>query len=77
MHQKGYVGVCWPVTVTELNDSYSEADVQPCNKIAKLVSVFVGSSLMARSQEVGHQLLQVERNLIQVFPYSLKQSSRL
>lgn len=72
MHQKGYVGVCWPVAVTELNDSYSEADAQTCIKIAKLVSVFVGSSLMARSQEVGHQLLQVERNLIQVFPYSLK-----
>lgn len=76
MHQKAYVGVCWVVTVTELNDSYSEANAQTCIKITKLVSVFVGSSLMARSQEVRHQLLQVERNLIQAFPYSLEESPR-
>lgn len=77
MHQKAYIGVCWAVTVTELNDSYSEANAQTCIKITKLVSVFVGSSLMARSQEVRHQLLQVERNLIQDFPYSLKESPGL
>lgn len=50
MHQKAYIDVCWAVTVTELNDSYSEANARTCIKITKLVSVFVGSSFMARSQ---------------------------
>lgn len=77
MHQKAYIGVCWAVTVTELNDSYSEANAQTCIKITKLVSVFVGSSFMARSQEVRHQLLQVEGNLTQALPYSLRESPRL
>lgn len=60
MHQRPYIGVCWVIAVTELNDSYSEANAQTCIRIPKLVSVFVGSSLMARSQEDRHQLLQVE-----------------
>lgn len=77
MQQNAYIGVCWAVAVTELNNSYSEANAQTCIKITKLVSIFIGSSLMARSQEVRHQLLQVERNLIQAFLYYLIESPGL
>lgn len=73
---KGLFGECRAVTVTELNYSYSEANVQTCIKAPKWVSVFVGSSLRARSQLV-HRLLHVERNLVKAFLYFLKVSLEL
>lgn len=73
---KGLFGECRAVTVTELNYSYSEANAHTCIKAPKWVSVFLGSSLRARSQ-VGHQLLHVERNLVKPFLYFLKVSLEL
>lgn len=71
---KGLFGECRAVTVTELNYSYSEASAQTCIKASKWVSVFVGSSLKARSQ-VRHQLLHMERNLVKAFLLFLESES--
>lgn len=68
---KGLFGECRAVTGTYLNYSYSEANTQTCIKAPKWVSVFVGSSLRARSQ-IRHQLLRMERNLVKAFSISWK-----
>lgn len=71
---KGLFGECKGVIVTELSHSFSEASAQTCIKAPKWVSVFVGSSLKARSQ-VRHQLLHMERNLVKAFLLFLESES--